>query len=57
MSKLSNGLIPPKTICPFDEKCPMGQGKGCPHRGKEHSVAFSCAIARAFDIMKVDKRK
>ena len=52
MSKLVDGLIPKHTECPFKEECGM---PSCIHEGVNHNVDFSCALARAWDI--VDEAK
>lgn len=51
MSQLKDGLIPKNTECPYISDCDPN-GKKCPtiHKGLEHNVDFSCAIARGFDI-------
>ena len=58
-SQLTFGAIPAHTTCPFLKECSKGTMK-CfvGHQGTEHSVDFSCAIARGFDILKeqFDKR-
>lgn len=51
MSKLIDGRIPPKTECPFKDRC--NQASVCKHNGIEHTCAFSCGLARLFD--KVDE--
>jgi hypothetical protein len=55
MSKLLEGLIPPNTLCPFANVCPLsGPQEQCQHKGTEHT-SFSCASARAFDLMEYQK--
>lgn len=49
MSKLVEGKIPANTVCPFLSECSMTSQ--CHHQGKNHSVPFSCAAARGFDII------
>jgi len=44
-----DGKIPAHTVCPFREKC--GLVDGCHHKGETHAVDFSCAAARAFDMI------
>lgn len=54
-SKLIYGKIPAHTECPFKNRCYTTAEEGfCKHKGIEHNVDFSCAIARAFDL--IDKR-
>lgn len=57
-SKLVFGAIPAHTECPFLEECSKGTMK-CfvGHKGKDHSVDFSCAIARGLDICSSKKEK
>jgi hypothetical protein len=50
MSQLVAGKIPAQTECPFLVEC--GMSERCHHQGKEHPVAFSCATARAYDMIK-----
>lgn len=50
LSVLVDGRIPAFTDCPFRDKCPSGK-TGCKQTGKDHSIAFSCAFARGFDLM------
>ena len=50
MTKLKHGNIPAHTICPYDSRCSMGQDDGCKHLGLKHSIEYSCAAARGFDI-------
>lgn len=50
MSHLVAGKIPANTECPFLAEC--GMSERCHHLGKEHPVAFSCATARAYDMVK-----
>ena len=48
-----NGYIPAHKECPFWKYCcpkTYGQGIGCKHTGVNHSVPFSCAMARGFDL-------
>ena len=54
MSKLTDGLIPKHTACPFREECNM---PGCRQLGIEHKVDFSCALARAFDMIHESKER
>lgn len=48
---LVNGKIPPKTVCPFKNKCELAKEEKCFHRGLDHEHDFSCAIARGFEIV------
>jgi hypothetical protein len=48
-SLLNEGMIPANTECPFlhmhcKSRCIVG------HKGIDHSVSFSCAMARAWDL-------
>jgi hypothetical protein len=47
---LTNGMIPKGTSCPFIGRCDLADD-GCLHRGKNHGCEFSCAVARAFEMM------
>jgi hypothetical protein len=47
-SKLVDGKIPAHTMCPFKNKCTTIK---CHHGGISHKVAFSCGMARAFDLV------
>lgn len=47
-SKLKNGLIPAGTECPFKDEC---NSSLCKHQGVWHTVNFSCAFARGFDLI------
>ena len=49
-SLLIDGKIPARTICPFRVKCDSALADACPHLGYNHEKAFSCAIARSFDM-------
>jgi hypothetical protein len=51
VSKLEEGLIPPFTICPFENYCNLSRGRGCKHKGAKHDRAFSCGAARGFDLL------
>lgn len=50
LSKLKDGKIPPGTECPFAEECVEKRAGLCKHHGALHTVKFSCAIARLFDM-------
>lgn len=52
-SKLIDGNIPANTICPFRDGC--GFVVSCHHKGIAHEVAFSCASARAADLLERHK--
>lgn len=56
MSSLVMGRIPAFTKCPFAGKCPSAKSGKCHHQGETHPVPFSCASARAFDMLE-DKPK
>lgn len=43
-----HGRIPAHTECPFKAKC---GDIGCHHKGKEHTVPFSCGMARGWEIV------
>lgn len=47
---LIDGKIPPNTDCPYKEKCEIFQSQKCHHQGLNHTTAFSCAVARAFEL-------
>lgn len=53
-SLLTDGRIPPHTICPFREMCAIAREDKCYHHGVDHNVPFSCGAARAFDICRED---
>lgn len=48
---LVDGKIPPKTVCPFKDKCELAKEDRCFHQGLDHQNAFSCAVARGFEIV------
>jgi len=48
---LVDGLIPANTECPFTSECTFKQAGVCKHLGVAHSIPFSCASARGFDLM------
>ena len=54
MSKLVDGLIPKNTMCPFIQECNREGKNECPmnHKGLDHNVDFSCAIARGYSMMR-----
>lgn len=51
MSKLVEGKIPAHTDCPFRTRCPFDEDNTCRQRGVDHNVDFSCASARAYDLI------
>jgi hypothetical protein len=46
--KLIDGRIPAFTECPYKDKC---EAKVCHHTGTKHKIPFSCAFARAFELL------
>lgn len=50
-SLLVVGRIPANMECPFARECLIKAAGNCNHTGKEHSIAYSCASARGFDLM------
>lgn len=53
--QLVNGNIPKNTECPFKSDCVFVAG--CKHKGINHDIDFSCAVARALDILKERNKK
>ena len=57
MNKLVNGKIPVGSECPYKEKCSEAMRDSetirgaCGHKGKEHTVAYSCGYARLFAMI------
>lgn len=51
MQTLVDGKIPANTVCPFRAKCEIAQNDACKHNGVNHTVPFSCAAARGFEII------
>lgn len=47
---LIDGKIPANTVCPFRDRCEIAQAGTCKHMGADHSVPFSCAAARMFEM-------
>jgi len=47
--------IPPHTVCPYKNQSP--DCNGCWHRGLEHDVAFSCALARGLRMIEMREAK
>lgn len=50
-SLLVTGLVPAGAVCPFTDKCGVRSDGNCKHKGAQHEVAFSCALARAYDLL------
>lgn len=50
-SLLVEGNIPANTECPFASQCVFKTEGQCKHKGVEHHIPFSCASARAFDLI------
>lgn len=50
MLKLTEGKIPAATVCPFRADCVEARNETCGHKGVEHTVPYSCGLARLFDI-------
>lgn len=50
-TKLNNGLIPAFTLCPFMTECGIAKAGSCHHKSFEHRSPFSCATARARDLV------
>lgn len=46
-----DGRISANTECPFRSKCEIAAANRCHHLSAEHSVPFSCATARGFDLL------
>lgn len=46
-----DGRIPARTECPFKAQCPFAQVGHCHHLGTNHQGEFSCASARAYDMV------
>ncbi len=55
MTKLVRGLIPIGQVCPYRSECTEAQNGDCGHKGVEHTVPYSCGLARMFQIFKGDK--
>jgi hypothetical protein len=55
-SRLTLGSIPAGQECPFLSVCSDGR-MDCMvgHRGKDHAIDFSCALARGLDIAYMGK--
>jgi hypothetical protein len=50
-----NGRINSHTVCPFRKQCEIAQVNACRHRGEDHEIEFSCAVARGFDLLAAQK--
>lgn len=48
---LVDGKIPAYTKCPWFQQCHIADWGQCAHRGIEHDRPFSCASARAYQIL------
>ena len=55
--RLVEGKIPAYTACPWAQRCELKQSNACHHRGIEHAVPFSCAVARGFELIEDCKAK
>ena len=49
---LVNGKIPPHTECPYRIYCASFRNGNCYHQGARHRVAYSCASARGWAIVR-----
>ena len=49
-SKLLAGKIPARTECPYVNICDIKAMGECNHQGINHTMSFSCGVARAYDI-------
>jgi len=56
-TKLQDGKIPKNTECPFVRQCAAPKAGDCAHRGLNHNVAFSCGIARMWDLTSRNTKK
>lgn len=57
-SKLIDGKLAAHQECPFRDQCEIARDNACRHLGVFHKVPYSCASARAFDLIqsyKADK--
>lgn len=54
-SVLVDGNIPAWTECPFKSQCKFVQEGTCGHHGEGHTVSYSCAAARLFDLLQRSK--
>jgi hypothetical protein len=55
LSLNEDGCIPARTPCPFRHRCEFAQVGMCHHKGEEHAVQFSCAVARGFDLIELSQ--
>lgn len=53
--QLVNGKIPAGQECPYRSECPEAQNEQCGHKGVDHTVPYSCGLARMFAIFKDQK--
>ena len=53
----NKGKIPPHTECPWRDSCPHQLNLQCHHTGKMHKVAFSCSLARGFELVDKIRKK
>jgi len=49
-AELKEGIIPKFTKCPYHDECCLHL-HGCKHKGHHHDVDYSCALARAFELV------
>ena len=49
--QLVDGRVPPHTVCPFRARCNIAESGQCGHLGIEHPVPYSCAAARALELI------
>ncbi len=57
MSKLVGGNIPKHTECPFMSKCPEWENGYCAHLGVQHTIDFSCGLARLIDMIEIGEAR
>jgi hypothetical protein len=50
-SRLVAGKVPKGQFCPFKGRCTSWENDVCHHQGESHPCDFSCATARAFDLI------
>lgn len=46
------GRIPAGRVCPFRADCELARDDACYHKGVDHPVPYSCALARAFVVIR-----
>jgi hypothetical protein len=51
VSRLIAGKVPQGQLCPFRGRCSTWEAEQCHHKGVKHPCDFSCATARAFDLI------